>query len=60
MEKVFEDPFFQDLEYLFFKEDIVFNKLLNEDKTIAEVINALVKLTKSAKDTKALLADISR
>ena len=57
--EVFEDPFPQNLESLFLKEDIASTKSSSEDKTTAEVINALVKPTESAEDTKALLADIS-
>lgn len=58
-EKVFDNLFLQNLEFLFLKKDIVLTKLSSENKIIAKVINALVKPTKSAKNTKALLADIS-
>lgn len=57
--EVFEDPFPQDLESLFLKEDVVSTKSSSEDTTTAEVINALVKPTESVEDTKALLANIS-
>lgn len=44
---------------MFLKKDIVLTKLSSENKIIAKVINALVKPTKSAEDTKALLVEIS-
>ncbi len=59
-EEIFEDLFLQDLEFLLLKENTISTKSLNEDKTIAKVMNTLVKPTKSAEDTKALLVDISR
>ena len=53
-EEVSEDPFPQDLESLFLKADVVSTKSSNEDKTTAEVKNALVKPTESAEDYKRL------
>ena len=58
-EKVFEDPFPQDLESLFLKEDVVSAKSSSEDTTIAEAINAFVESIKLVEDTGALLADVS-
>lgn len=60
MKKVFKDPFFQDLESLFLKENIVSTKSSSENKITSEVINALIKPIESVEDTKALLADISK
>lgn len=54
IEKVFEDLFCQDLEFLFLKEEG------KEDKTIIKVINAYVKSIKSAENSKTLLAVISQ
>ena len=60
-QEVFEDPFPQDLEFLFLEEDAAPAKSPSEDTTTAEPINTLVKPTEwsmSVEDTRALLADI--
>lgn len=58
-EEVFEDPFHQDLESLFLKEDAVSAKSSSKDTTTVEAMNTLVEPIELVEDTKVLLADIS-